>query len=133
MDSLHAPNPDTPPHLITGDADQEIATSQYLSYTQAVDVVVNDSRITIQVAAESSIAAPLAWFPRLLAASQQERDNWTLVDNGEGILWPDIDESISTESLVEGPQAQVEESPLPQWPQWLNGPKETAASNRQPH
>jgi len=52
-----------------------------------------------------TISVPLAWFPRLLHASAQQRDNWALAGGGFGIHWPDIDEDLSTEGLLRGAPA----------------------------
>ena len=43
---------------------------------------------------------PLAWFPRLAAASPEQRDHWKLIGRGVGIHWPDVDEDISVENLL---------------------------------
>jgi hypothetical protein len=45
---------------------------------------------------------PLAWYPRLLHATAQERDNWKVAGGGFGIHWPDIDEDLSVEGLLRG-------------------------------
>jgi hypothetical protein len=44
--------------------------------------------------------APLAWFPRLAAASPKQKSNWRLIGGGIGVHWPDLDEDISVESLL---------------------------------
>ena len=46
------------------------------------------------------MAAPLAWYPRLLHGSTAERANWRLIGRGEGIHWPDLDEDLSVEDLL---------------------------------
>lgn len=50
------------------------------------------------------ISAPLAWFPRLANASMEERNNWQLLGDGQGIHWPDIDEDLSVSGLLKGTQ-----------------------------
>ncbi len=52
-----------------------------------------------------SISVPLVWFPRLLNASQKERNNWRISAAGYGIHWPDVDEDLSTEGLLRGAPA----------------------------
>jgi hypothetical protein len=42
----------------------------------------------------------MAWYPRLLHATQQERKNWRLIGKGEGIHWPDLDEDISIVNIL---------------------------------
>ena len=46
------------------------------------------------------LLVPLAWFPRLLEASDAQRRNWRLIGHGIGIHWPDLDEDISVENLL---------------------------------
>ena len=66
----------------------------------AVDVTVTDDRIVIVLADGRELAAPLAWFPRLLEATPEQRRNWRLIGRGHGIHWPDVDEDISVASLL---------------------------------
>lgn len=39
-------------------------------------------------------------FVRLRDATEAQRANWELVGDGVGILWPDVDEDLSTEGLI---------------------------------
>jgi len=60
-----------------------------------------------------TITVPLAWYPRLLNATQQQRDRWESSGAGYGIHWPDIDEDLSTEGLLRGapaPKSQFTEA-----------------------
>jgi hypothetical protein len=66
----------------------------------AVDVTVTDNRLVVVLADGRELAAPLAWFPRLLEAGEDERRNWRLIGRGQGIHWPDVDEDISVASLL---------------------------------
>ena len=49
-----------------------------------------------------TIIVPLAWYPRLLHATPQQRANWKIAGGGYGIHWPDIDEDLSVEGLLRG-------------------------------
>ena len=66
----------------------------------AVDVTVTDDRIVVVLADGRELAAPLAWFPRLLEATPEQRRNWRFIGRGHGIHWPDVDEDISVPSLL---------------------------------
>jgi len=66
----------------------------------AVDVQVMDDRIVVVLADGRELAAPLAWFPRLVDATSDQRRNWRLIGRGHGIHWPDVDEDISVASLL---------------------------------
>ncbi|MCU0558572.1 MAG: DUF2442 domain-containing protein [Desulfobacterales bacterium] len=50
-------------------------------------------------------SAPLAWFPRLLHATPEQRSDWRVAGAGYGIHWPDIDEDLSTQGLLIGSPA----------------------------
>lgn len=52
-----------------------------------------------------SITTPLAWFPRLLHATPEQRENWKIIGGGYGVRWPDVDEDVSTEGLLRGAPA----------------------------
>jgi hypothetical protein len=66
----------------------------------AIDAKVMDDRLVVILADGRELAAPLAWFPRLLEASDDQRRNWRLIGGGHGIHWPDVDEDISVASLL---------------------------------
>jgi Protein of unknown function (DUF2442) len=66
----------------------------------AIDVTVMDDRLVVILADGRELAAPLAWFPRLLEASPEQRRNWRFIGRGQGIHWPDVDEDISVASLL---------------------------------
>ncbi len=62
-------------------------------------------RLVVELSDGRAIAAPLTWFPRLLNASYEERENWTIGGAGSGIHWPAIDEDLSVEGLLRGEKA----------------------------
>jgi Protein of unknown function (DUF2442) len=65
-----------------------------------VDVTVTDDRLTVVLADGRELSAPLAWFPRLLEATPEQRRNWRLIGRGHGIHWPEVDEDVSVSSLL---------------------------------
>jgi hypothetical protein len=66
----------------------------------AVEVRVTDDQLLVVLADGRELAAPLAWFPRLTDATEDQRNNWRLIGRGQGIHWPDVDEDISVASLL---------------------------------
>jgi hypothetical protein len=77
----------------------------------ATAVQVSDDALSVELADGRSIAAPLAWYPRLVHATAQERTTWRLIGGGRGIHWPAIDEDISVVNLLGGrPSAESQES-----------------------
>ncbi len=53
----------------------------------ATGVVVSKDTLSVKLADGRTIAAPLAWYPRLSHATTQERNSWRLIANGQGIHW----------------------------------------------
>ncbi len=86
----------------------EVPNAEHLTTTEdTLCVDLSDGR---------TISVPLAWFPRLVHASQEERKNWKLIGKGHGIHWQDIDEDISVENLLAGrPSGES----LPSFKKWL--------------
>jgi hypothetical protein len=68
--------------------------------TTVVDVSVTEDRLTVILADGRELSAPLAWFPRLLEATEEQRRNWQLIGRGHGIHWPAVDEDVSVASLL---------------------------------
>jgi hypothetical protein len=77
---------------------------------RVASVEMTEDEITVRLMDGRRIAAPLAWFPRLLHATDQQRQNWEIAGGGYGIHWPEIDEDLSTEGLLRG--APSPEPPL---------------------
>jgi hypothetical protein len=49
----------------------------------AQNVSVSDDALVVDLADGRTIAAPLAWFPRLAHGTAAERANWRLIAGGE--------------------------------------------------
>jgi len=56
----------------------------------ATDVETSDDELTVSLADGRRISVPLVWFPRLLNAAADERAEFRLIGQGEGIHWPRI-------------------------------------------
>lgn len=65
-------------------------------------VTVTEDTLSVDLSDGRTISVPLAWFPRLMHGTQQERDNWRLIGKGYGIHWEDLDEDISVKNLLLG-------------------------------
>jgi len=76
-------------------------------------VEVTDETITAYLVDGRVITVPLAWSWRLSDASPQQRSNWRLIGDGHGVHWPDIDEDISAEGMLQGVPARRPRSTRP--------------------
>lgn len=72
------------------------------------DVRVDDDTLAVDLADGRTIIVPLAWYPRLLNATMEQRSHWKVSGAGYGIHWPEIDEDLSTEGLLRGAPAALE-------------------------
>ena len=72
------------------------------------DVRLTEDTLVVGLMDGRTIIVPLAWYPRLLDASPEQRRNWMVSSAGYGIHWPEIDEDLSTEGLLRGAPAAAE-------------------------
>jgi len=64
-----------------------------------------EDSVFVELADGRTVSAPLAWYPRLLHATPQQRSNCVIAGAGYGIHWPEIDEDLSVEGLLRGAPA----------------------------
>ncbi len=89
--------------------------SSLTSEVTALNIVITDDSLTADLKDGRSISVPLAWYPRLLHGTTEERNNWRLIGNAEGIHWPDLDEDISVENLLAGKPSGESQDSLKKW------------------
>jgi hypothetical protein len=82
-----------------------MTTSDPKPGARIVGVRIDEHSLRADLADGRTITVPLAWFPRLLHASAEQRSNWRLAGGGFGIHWPDVDEDLSAEGLLRGAPA----------------------------
>ncbi|PYV30427.1 MAG: DUF2442 domain-containing protein [Acidobacteria bacterium] len=70
------------------------------------NVRVTDEAIVADLVDGRTISVPLAWSWRLMEAAPEQRANWEIIGDGEGIRWPEIDEDISIEGMLRGVPAR---------------------------
>ncbi len=73
--------------------------------TRIARVEVSDETITAYLADGRVISVPLAWSWRLSDATPTQRAHWRLIGDGHGVHWPDVDEDISAEGMLNGTRA----------------------------
>jgi hypothetical protein len=79
------------------------------------DVVVTDDSLMVNLVDGRTVSVPLAWYPRLLHGQPEERNNWRLIGQGEGIHWPDLDEDISANNILFGQPSSESQRSLSRW------------------
>ena len=67
---------------------------------------VTDDSIVAELEDGRTISVPLASSWRLSEATPEERNNFEIIGNGEGVHWPDVDEDISARGMLSGVPAR---------------------------
>lgn len=70
------------------------------SLVKAERVAFDDDSMWIDLSDGRRLGVPLAWFPRLLRASAQQRAAVRI--GSRGLHWDELDEDISIEGLLAG-------------------------------
>ncbi len=82
---------------------------------EAHDVTVTEDTLAAELSDGRTISVPLTWYPRLVHATQEERNNWELVGAGQGIRWPDLDEDLSVKGLIAGRPSGESQRSFKRW------------------
>ncbi len=74
-----------------------------------VNAEVSEDELMVELLDGRKVTVPLAWYPRLLHATPEQRANWRIAGGGFGLHWADVDEDLSSEGILRG-------SPAPRQP-----------------
>ena len=72
---------------------------------RASDVTTTADELIVHLADGRTIIVPLAWYPRLLQATSEQRKDLRIIGEGEYIHWPQIDEDLTVSGLLRGTPA----------------------------
>ncbi len=81
----------------------------------AEDVAVTEDTLSVDLSDGRTLSVPLAWFPRLVHATPEERNQWRLIGKGQGIHWEVLDEDISVEGLLAGRASGESQASFKKW------------------
>jgi len=70
--------------------------------TSALELNFDTTMMWVSLADGRKLGVPLAYFPRLLGASPEQRLHYELSGSGTGIHWDELDEDISVHGLLMG-------------------------------
>ena len=86
-----------------------------LRMVSAQNVTVTEEALIVDLSDGRTVSTPLAWFPRLLYGTPEERNKWRLIGDGEGVHWPELDEDISVENLLLGKPSGESQKSFKKW------------------
>ena len=67
----------------------------------------DDDNLWVELMDSRQLGVPLAYFPRLLKASSEQRSRYEMSGGGTGLHWDDLDEDISVPGLLAGMAQQT--------------------------
>jgi len=92
-------------------------TIELLEIPTIQQVTVTDDTLSADLSDGRTISVPLAWYPRLLHGSIEERNDCRFIAGGSGIHWNQLDEDVSMKNLILGqPSGESQKS----FQRWLN-------------
>jgi hypothetical protein len=81
----------------------------------ATQIEVTDEKLIVNLVDGRSLMIPLSWYPRLLHATQEERENWEILGDGYAIAWDDLNEHIGIEGLLAGKSSGESDRSFERW------------------
>ena len=85
------------------------------------DVAVSEETLRVELSDGRTLSVPIGWYPRLAYATDEERTNWTIIDEGDGVHWRDLDEDVSLEGLLAGHASRESQASLRRWLEGRSG------------
>lgn len=64
------------------------------------DISVFHDSIVVDLTDGKTVSLSLRGFPRLLGATEEQRDRWRVIDEGMGIRWEALDEELSIDTIL---------------------------------
>ena len=80
-----------------------LSSTDEFDFPSPVDVAVDEHTLRVTLEDGRDIGVPIAWYPRLLSGTAEQRAQWTL--SPLGIHWDALDEDISVKMIVCGLKA----------------------------
>ncbi len=66
------------------------------------DIRITEDTIVAEFIDGRTVSVPLAWSWRLSDATPEQQSNYEIIGDGQGVHWPDVDEDISANGILNG-------------------------------
>jgi hypothetical protein len=86
-----------------------------LQEARALQLIVSDEALAVDLVDGRTIIVPLAWYPRLWHATPVERNRFEIFGDGAFIHWPDLDEDLTVAGLLAGRRSGESPQSLKNW------------------
>lgn len=81
----------------------------------AIALNVTEDTLTVELGDGRTVSVPLCWYPRLVHATPEERNNWEIHAAGQHVHWPDLDEDLSVEMFLTGRKSGESRHSFKRW------------------
>jgi hypothetical protein len=79
---------------------------------RAIGLRIEGNRIIVSLDDKREISVPLEWYPTLERASPAKRSHWTLLGDGQGFHWDNLDLDLSVAGLTNGLKESLPRPPV---------------------
>ena len=90
-------------------------TIELLEISKIQQVTVTDDTLSMDLSDGRTISVPLAWYPRLLHGSVEERNDYRFIAGDSGIHWNRLDEDIIIKNLILGQPSGESQKSFQRW------------------
>jgi hypothetical protein len=90
-------------------------TIELLEIPTIEQVTLTDDTLSADLSDGRTISVPLAWYPRLLHGSMEERNAYRFIAGGNGVHWDQLDEDISIKNLILGQPSGESQKSFQRW------------------
>ena len=102
------------------------SSTMQIEDSRVSNIRIDAKKISVELLDGRTLIVPILWFPRLMSGTKDERNNWQIIGDGEGIHWPDLDEDISVEGLLAGKGSMESQKSLARWMDARKSKRQTA-------
>ena len=95
---------------------------------RAARVEVSAEALTVHLEDGRTVTTPLEWYPRLVFATPEERQNFRLVGRGHGVHWPALDEDLHVKGMLQGAPSGESTRSLKRWKKEMRCRREEGVS-----
>lgn len=85
---------------------------------RAVKIEFSEEMLSVTMEDGRIVFVPLKWYPRLLHATNAERNDWRVFEDSDGrdiIFWESLDELIPVIALLSGTPSRESEKSFQRW------------------
>ena len=97
---------------------------------EAVAAEVNGDSVTVRLSDGRAVSFPIAWSPRLLRGTPEERAEVDVTP--DGVHWPQLDEDLSVRGILAGRGSRESAASVAEWEEHMDRRRAQIAAGEEP-